>query len=264
MKETKKSEEASASKATAIMKAWLERTNADDAQRAILDRLTSLLDEHSKAMKLKLMKCGRLSADIQRVIGNDTGRCLMTDTTVLAEQLIAGKGLEAIILEEQALPQMKLGYARLNFGSSSNPDVIVDSGDLVLFKEWDFERAALAILKTAILSQKKLMAVATKTNMEKFARTVAAPRTETARELLAALADMRRIVESDQALSKDLTKDEIEALRPKPFPLRILSSDAISWLLDAVSAGMIKASELSGLDLIETVSEEPQDVKIPA
>lgn len=259
MKETKKSEETSASRATAVNRAWLERTHADDAQRAMLDRLNSLLAEHSKTLQQRVFKCNRLSEDVKRVIASDSNRCLMTDLAVLAEQLIAGKGLDAIVLEEQNHPQMKQFYARLGFGTNSGQDVIVDSvGDLEVYKAWDFERAALEVLKAAILKQKKLMAAAAKISMEKFARAVAASRAETARELIAALADVRRIVASDQALANGLTEEEIEALRPKPFPLRILSNDSISWLLDAVSAGMIKAGELSALEQ----EEMAQDVKI--
>jgi len=259
MKETKKSEEA-ASRASAIRKALLDRAQACGQQRAILTQLEGWLSEHSKAMQMRALRVARLSPEVQRLVQNGSTRCIVTPPTELAEQLLAGKTLAALILEERKVPQLKQFYSSLNFNCTSGPDVIGGQGDLEVFLEWDFERAAVQILKAAITSQKKIAVAETKISMEKFSRTVAKARAETARELLACLAEMRRIVESDQALATGLEKDEIEALRPKPFPLQIVSSDAIAWLLDAVSEKMIGADELSGLQL-ETVSPEPREAK---
>ncbi len=132
-----------------------------------------------------------------------------------------------------------------------------DPNDLACFIEWNRERGGCQILIAAIAIQKKAVAETTRASMERFSKTVAQARAETARQVLVALAELRRIAEPDQALAKGLDEEEIAALRPPPFPLQIVGSDAISWLLDAVSAGMIDAAELSDLQP-ETVSPETE------
>jgi hypothetical protein len=95
--------------------------------------------------------------------------------------------------------------------------------------------------------------------MGKFSRTVAQARSQTARQVLTVVAELRRIVAPEQELATGLEQDEIAALRPKPFPAQILSNDAISWLLDAVSAGMIDAEELINVqpDTVSAASPRP-------
>jgi hypothetical protein len=154
-------------------------------------------------------------------------------------------------------------YKRINF-SGGSPDLATDPNDLELFKSWDAERASMLILREAIAQQKKIVAASTKTSMERFSKTVAAARIETAHELLGLIGQMRRIVEPDQALATGLEEDERAALRPQPFPNFLLSSAAVQWLLDCVSERIISREELSGLGLETVVStEEPQDVKTP-
>ena len=178
----------------------------------------------------------------------------MSSADVLAAQLLAGKSLDVIILEEQALPEMKRMYSSIPF--VSGPNMVGGADDVGVFKEWDAERASLQILKEAILQQTKIVAATTKSAMEKFSKTVSQARVETAREVLAGIAQLRLIVEPDQELANGLGEDEIDALRPKPFPRRLLSSDAVQWLLDCVSEKIITKEELSGLE-VETVAPEP-------
>ena len=180
----------------------------------------------------------------------------------LARQLLAGKSLEDIILREHEGPRFKGFYASLRFNEYAAVDVVTSKDDdLPVFKRWNFERAAIEILKAAITIQKQEVLAATQISMQKFSRDTAEIRGATARDLLKVLAELKCAVESDQRLVEGLEPEEIECLRPKPFPLQILSSDAIAWLLDAVSQQMIQPAELAGLQLetvkrAETTSED--------
>jgi hypothetical protein len=264
MKEPKqqKSEEIVASRAAAVRAAWMERTRACEGARALLKQLegcgaqlklactcptcrASSLWQHTKALEVQKARIARLSPYIQRVVQNENLRCLVTDPAVLAAELIAGKPLDAIILEEQKQPQMDRLYKNLNFGAG--PDIVVDPDSLVFFKQWDAERAAVQIITAAIKLQKKAVLAAVTTSMENFCRIVAQQRSETARQVLAVLAELQRIVAPDQDLAKSLDEMEIAALRPKPFPLQVLGLDAWTWLDEAVSAGMIDEAELTNL-----------------
>ncbi len=260
MKEAKKSEETGPSRATVMAKAWVERANAGQEAKAVLTQLEGRLSEHTKALANRRLRASRLTPEVQRLIQNGQTRCIVTPPDALAAQLLAGKTLAALILEERTSPQLKQFYAALNFNCGSGPDVISGDGDLAFFLEFDWERAAIEILKAAILLQKKNAMAAAKSSMEKFSRTVFKFRTETARALLSALAEMQRIVEPDQALGRTLDEYEIATLRPRPFPLQLLSGEAYAFLLDCVSEKMIGADELSCLQS-ETVSPEPQEAK---
>jgi tetratricopeptide (TPR) repeat protein len=83
------------------------------------------------------------------------------------------------------------------------------------------------------------------------------------RKVLAALGELRRIVVPDQDLATGLDEDEVAALSPQPFPARILSSAAMSWMMDAVAAGMIEATELTDLqpEILSPVPA-PEEVQI--
>ena len=93
--------------------------------------------------------------------------------------------------------------------------------------------------------------------MERFSRTVAEGRAETARQVLALLAELRRVTDSDRALAKGLEQEEIAALNPPPFPMHIVGSDVMSWMLNAARAGMIGTGELTDLQP-KTVSPAPE------
>jgi hypothetical protein len=259
MKETKKSD--AGQRVMAINRAWLERNKVCDDTRIVLGQLQLWLQEHFKTLDAKAARCSRFSADIMRMISNGGTRCLLSPPDVLAAQLLAGRTLDVIILEEQGLPQMKQMYGNIRF--VSGPNIVGGADDLMVFKEWDAERAAIQILKEAIAQQKKIVAAITKSAMEKFSKTVSQARVETAREVLVAVAQLRLIVEPDQALANGLGEDEIDALRPKPFPRHLLSSEAIKWMLDCVEEKILTPEELSGLE-VETVSPQeptPQDDK---
>jgi hypothetical protein len=260
MKETnvRKSEDASASRAMVIKRAWIEREKASGEARRILGELEGWLVEHSASLKAIRWRTRDFSAEVQQLIGNGGTTCIETNEAVLAAQLMAGKSLAKIIEEEQNMPQMKRIYGSINFSRGFAVSASSSKEDLALYKQIDAERAAVQILKVAIALQKKKSAAGVASSMENFSQIVAKIRSETARDVLAALAEIRRLVEPDQALATGLDEDEIEALRPKPFPIRILSSEAISWFLDAISEKIIEKDELSGLQL-ETVS--PEDVR---
>ena len=172
MKEAKKSEETAASRATVMARAWAERENAGQKAKALLTQLEGWLEEHSTALKMRILRCSRLDAVAQRLVNNGMFRCMETDAAVLAAQLLAGKNLSAIVLEEQNMPQLKKYYASINFGAERAPNVVGSSEELIILKEVDFERASIEILKVAILLQKKITADAAKAAMDNFSSIV--------------------------------------------------------------------------------------------
>jgi hypothetical protein len=246
MKETKKPEEVSAARAAIVRRAWMDRTRAMHEARSVLSGLELSLAEHSAELQKAELKMSRFSEEIRRLIYGGYTACIVEDAGLLASQMLAGKSLAAIVLEQQKLLDAR--YRRINFGQTGSPE-----DDLVAFKVWDGERAAVLILKTAVTLAKKALALTNKTSMTKFAHGVRELRIETAREFLQALRLMQTAVQTDQALAEGLDIDELQFLRPKPFPSRILGSETVAWLLDALAEKLIQPGDLGGLGL-DTVS----------
>jgi hypothetical protein len=240
----KKQEEIS--RAAAIRQAFIDRQRATGNARSLMSQLEMWALEHDRALRAVEQHCSRLSEGVRRVISNGTVRCLSADPAVLATQLIAGRDLSEITSEQESSPDLQHFYASLNF-TSGGRDMVTDPGDLELFKSWNRERAACTILQAAIRLHKKSMSAINSVSMEKFSRTVVQARVTTARQVLALLGQLRQIVLPDQDLATGLNKDEIAALRPRPFPPQILSSAALSWMMDAVAVGMIQAAEVTDL-----------------
>jgi hypothetical protein len=258
MKEAKKIEELSAARARAIRQAWVDRNKGNSEARNTLLQLEGWLLEHSKGLDREFLRCSRFTGGVGRVVKNGTLACVNDDPAALAQQLLAGKSLEDIILGQQEAPRLKAYYASIHFNEEAHPNVASSANeDLPALKRWNSERAAVLILKAAIELQKRAVLAKTLISMEKFSKTVSTVRAETARDFLAALAELRCAVEPDQALVEGLHEDEIACLRPRPFPLQILSSEAVQWLLDAVSQGMLSQPELAGLQLETVHSAEP-------
>jgi hypothetical protein len=260
MKEAKKQEEASATRARAIRNAWVERNRVCGEARNILLQLEGWLSEHSKGLYQQVLKCARFQAGIARVIQNGTVMCMEDTPAALAAQLLAGRSLEDIILEQERRPKLKTFYASIRFNGEAGMNIVdTADSDLPVFKRWNFERAAIQILQAAIAVQKQAVLAKTRQSMEKFSRDVAEIRSATARDFLVVLAELKCVVESDQRLVEGLEPDEVACLLPRPFPLQILSSDAVSWLLESVSQGMISPAELAGLQLetVKNIEEEP-------
>jgi hypothetical protein len=83
--------------------------------------------------------------------------------------------------------------------------------------------------------------------MQKFSHAFAPARTETARAVLAAIAQIQALVKADQALAEGLSGDELQQLRPRPFPVQLLGPEAHEWILDAIAERMIDPAELGNL-----------------
>ena len=258
-KQQKSEEEIATARVSAIRRAWIDRTRACSEARSLLLKLEGSLLEHTKALRKAEIRCSSLVSEVRSIIANGTVRCLVNTPAALAAQLVAGKDLSAILLDEEKYPQFTRYYGSLKFTSSTAaPNVVANPGDLDLFKEWNRARGGCQILIAAVSLQKKEVLETVRVSMERFSRTVAQARAETARQVLALLAELRRVTEPDRALAKDLDKDEIAALNPPPFPLQIVGSDAMSWLLDAVAAEMIDEAELKNLQP-ETIAPAPPE-----
>src|SRR5450631_1643041 len=113
MKETKKTEEASATRARAIRQAWTDRNRVCSEARQTLLQLEGWFSEHSKGLEQQFLRCSRFRGGLGRVIQNGTVACMEDDPAVLARQLLAGKSLEDIVLGEQERPKMKAFYSSI-------------------------------------------------------------------------------------------------------------------------------------------------------
>lgn len=237
MKEAKKEDVAGI-----LRKAWLDRTASCQESRSILNRLQVSLSEHQTKLEQETLRCARLLDEAGRMFRGGASACVRTDATVLAIQLIAGKDLEArmreLILEEQKL--LDPFYNKIYFGEGN-------ADHLAFFKGYDAERAAVLILTAAIRLQKRTVASVIWNSMQKFSHAIAPARAETARAVLAAIAQIQTLVKADQALVEGLSADELQQLRPGPFPVQLLGNEAHSWILDAISEGMIDPAELGNL-----------------
>lgn len=261
MKETKKPEEIVAARARAVRQAWIDRNRICSEARAILSQLEGWLQEHSKELDRKSLQCSRFPSDgAGRLVRQGTTACLADDVIGLAKQLIAGRNLVELVAGQQEL--LKSFYRGIRFNDGS-PNLVGTEGDLILFMAWDAERAAVLILKAAITLQKQTVLARTRTSMEKFNRDTAEIRATTARDVLAVLVELKCAVESDQRLVEGLDPEEVACLKPQPFPLQILSSAAITWLLEAVSQKMIEPAELAGLQLETVKSAEASEETAP-
>jgi hypothetical protein len=253
-RQQKSEEDIAAARANAIRRAWMDRTKACSSARSMLLQLEGWLIDHTKALRNAENRCNCLVSEVRSIIANGSIRCLVNAPAALAAQLMAGRDLSEILLAEESDPQFARFYKSIKFTSSNAaPNVVSNPGDLDVFKEWNRERGACQILVEAIVIQKKAVAATIALSMEKFSHTVSQARAETARQVLALLAELRRVTEPDRALAKDLDVDEVAALSPPPFPLQVAGSGAMSWLLDAAAVGMIDVAELTDLRP-ETVS----------
>jgi hypothetical protein len=237
--EEKPEEIAANNRAMIMRKAWANRNRICGEARSLLTQLETWLAEHEKSLKQREMGCARLLDDPRRVFQNGGTAAIKTDPVTLATQLISGKKtLAEIVADEQQL--LAPFYRRLQFGEGHEDDVTI-------FREWDRERASVLVLRAAIALQKTTVLKLTESSMREFSSGIAELRAPMARDFLALVAELKRVLAPDRSLAEELDPGEVSYLKPAPFPHRILSSEAIAWLLDAVSAGIIQPAELNDL-----------------
>jgi hypothetical protein len=251
----KRSEGNSASNEQILRRAWVERDAEDNEAKSLLSQLESSLKERSAELKRAVIRCSAFHEDVQRIVAHESILCVKDDVTALALRLIAAKHLDPAQQITPLLIQIIQGqqtlldplYRKIDFG-------IGCSDHLAIFKQWTVERAAIEILQRAIKLHKASMVVKGPIAMEKFSRAVAGIRSEVARDLVAKLAELNSIADRDRHLGDGLDASDIQVLRPKPFPLRFLSSEAIAWLMDAISQQLLAPTALR--DLLEPVSTD--------
>lgn len=236
-----------------IRRAFLDRERIAGDARALLSSLEQSLAARERNLKITSDRCSRLSESVRVLVQNANCRCLGSDSTVLARQVLAGRDLDEILREESRDPMLERFVRSINF-SSSIPDVITDPGDKLLFCEWLSHRGAIDILRIAVKLQKQIVRDLSKTAMEKFSKSVASSRVATVRRVLELLAELRSATASEMEVSRGLDPDEADQLKPRPWPAQPLAHAAITFLLDAVAAGMIDAAELRDLQPAEIVA----------
>jgi hypothetical protein len=217
----------------------LERSHAYSDAAAFLSKLQASLSEHSATLATLKARATRLEEMARLYVQQDRTICLPGDLTAIAKDVIAGGDLAKIVSADR-LPLEKSLYAQLRL---AEPD------DLPLIKEIDFERAAVMVLNRAIELQKAAVVATQRQAIFELSRSLSSGRAGIARRLLEGLKDLSLLADQDRHLSQQLEPAEIQFLKPCPFPMRILSTEAENWFLECIDNGLIEAGELAGLEL---------------
>jgi len=224
----------------AAARGMLERSRPYSDAAMTLSKLEDSLAEHSAEVASLKQRGVRFEEVARRYIERIDGlRCLDSNPSKLAEDLIAGADLMELV-DADRHPLEKECYRRLT---------LPEPEDLNLIKAIDRERAAVMVLQSAIPLQKKKMAAAQRQAMFELSRSLGGARATIARKVLALYKDLNELVAADRSLTEQLQPSELQLLKPKPFPMSVVSPDAFDWLLDCVQSGLIDASELTASGL---------------
>jgi hypothetical protein len=221
---------------TMLRKAWLTRIQSNQTQRSILTKLQTSLALQVEELAIWKTKCARLQSELKRLVDQGTMRCMEGDINALALRLIAGEDISTVVAD--ARKGLESFYARMKAG------LTFDREEADLVNAVDTRRAAVTILQQAVTLQKRNMAEGRKTSIVEFSLAITEARREVARQFLAALSECQKAAEQDRRFAEDLEPEEIELLRPQPFPIRILSDDALRWLFAAASQDLIGREDL--------------------
>jgi hypothetical protein len=238
VREDVRSEESSkVSTDTMLKRAWLKRTQSNQTQLAILTKLETSLGEEITLLATKKTGCARLHADMTRVVAAGTMKCMEGDINAFALRLIAGEDLLTVVTD--AREGMDKFYTQLK---TSLPQFEQEDGEVV--KAYDYSRAAVMILHAAIVLQKRNVAETHKASMMEFLPAIREARGTIARQFLAALEECQKAADQDRQFAEGLEPQEIQFLKPFPFPKRILSEDVLRWLFAAVNEDLIGREDL--------------------
>jgi hypothetical protein len=222
---------------TILKQAWLKRTKSNQTQKSILSKLQASLGVQITELAAKKMRCGRLQADLVRMIDQGTMKCMEGDIDALALRLIAGEDLVTVVSD--ATQGMGTFYAKVK--ASLKPD---DKEDADVFEAVDFSRASVMILEQAVVLQKRNLVETHKASMAEFLPAIKEARGTIALQFLAALEECQKAAERDRLFAEGLEPDEIQLLNPRPFPTRILSEDVLRWLFAAANEDLIRREDL--------------------
>ena len=219
----------------ALRQAWLDRVESKKQEEGVLAKFRVWLDQHLAELELAKLRCCRMSADINNILGR---MCYMDgDPNALARKLIAGEDLMKIVSD--ARKDLGAIYQRID----------ADKEEIDALKAVDGELAAVAVLKQAIKLQTTLAAEARRRSIAELSSVIAETRSSLARAALAAVFALQSVADQDRHLTLGLEEDEVTFMSPTPFPERVLSDRAISWLLAAADTGLVRREELPRFQL---------------
>ena len=194
----------------------IDRASATNRARALLAQLQEWLADHEKLLITATHRTSRLSEDVRRIIDNGTVRSA-NERSILARRPAHSRQGSQRYFARGGTRTDHAEVLFINF-TGGQRDIVSDPGDLAAFKQWNRERGAVILLRTAVEIQKKTLREINAVSMQKFSKTVAQARVETARKILAALAELRRIVFDDQQLAKTWMKTKSTRCDPNHFP----------------------------------------------
>ena len=237
MKQAATSEQSSRPRLDAA-RAQMEQMERSDQAKTLLSKLQAWRSEHFAVLGTLKMGANRLKEGVRHYIQSESTQCLAGDVTAVANDLIAGKDLDAVITAARG-PLEKTIYSRIR---------LAEPEDLIVVRKIDFERGAVMALDRAIELQKKHIASARSQEISELSRSLAGSRAASARQFLSLLKNLNELANQDRGLAHNLAPAELEFLKPRPFPMRILSPEANGWFLECVREGLIDAAEISDLE----------------
>lgn len=101
MKQAATSEQSSRPRLDAA-RAQLEQMRRSDQAKALLSKLEAWRSEHFEVLGILKMGASRLEEGVRNYIQLDRTQCLAHDVTAVANELIAGKDLDAVITAARA------------------------------------------------------------------------------------------------------------------------------------------------------------------
>jgi hypothetical protein len=228
----------------AAARAQLERSQANSAALAILSKLEVSLSEHAAALKTMIARSFRLEESARRFIQME-GMCHDRDLTAMAKDLIAGGASETQLREIVSAARVSLdkGFYASVLKTLPEPE------DIHTIRDLDFERATVMALKRAIELQRVILATTRQRGVVALSGSLRATRAVFARRLLGAIKELNELADRDRGLSHQVEAFEIQYLKPRPFPARMLSDETAAWLIECVSEDLISASEVAGIGL---------------
>jgi hypothetical protein len=239
MKQAATSEQSSRPRLDAA-RAQMEQMERSNKATELLSKLEAWRSEHFALLGTLRMAASRLEEGARNYVQLDRTQCLARDVTAVANELIAGKDLDAVITAARG-PLEKTLYSMVK---------LAEPEDLNTIRKIDFERGAVMALDRAIELQKKHIASARAHEISELSHSLAGERAVFARQLLSVLKNLNELANHDRGLlvqkfgSAEL---DFHFLKPGPFPTRVLGSEARTWFLDCVEEKLLEETEIRDL-----------------
>ena len=189
----------------------VELSSKIEQARLNLSTLESLLLEHSQAVQNARTRCSRVQEEARVFISRELA-CLSSNATALARMFIAGGAtpeyLQRLISADREPFEKKL-YPQLH---------LKEADDLAFLKRLDEERAAVEVLREAILLEKSRISDLRKDGIAALNRARADEEAKLARAVLEAVHGLSSnpLMEQNRQVAEELQPTEVSLLEARP------------------------------------------------